>query len=80
MSDSNLLLAREQPTTFSAPTIRRVRVQGCEVEVNLVRRKSHEPKGVFGLIHDLDMAALVSVQSVSSPPLGGAILIFLPFV
>jgi hypothetical protein len=34
-----------------------VKVGGCGEEVTLVRRRLHDPKDVFGLVHDLDMAA-----------------------
>jgi serine/threonine protein kinase len=57
LSNGNLLLAREQPTTFTGPSKRAVKVGGCEEEVTLVRRRLHEPKDIFGLVHDLDMAA-----------------------
>ncbi|KAJ2918860.1 hypothetical protein MD484_g1535, partial [Candolleomyces efflorescens] len=72
LSDGNLLLARETPTTFTGPHSTSVQYGGRNEAITLVRRRPHEPKDVFGLVHDLDMAALVEeLKPVKdpSPPL-----------
>ncbi|KAJ2918864.1 hypothetical protein MD484_g1531, partial [Candolleomyces efflorescens] len=69
LSDGNLLLARETPTTFTGPHSKSVQYGGRNEAITLVRRRPHKPKDVFGLVHDLDMAALVqALQPVPSPP------------
>ncbi|KAJ2918861.1 hypothetical protein MD484_g1534, partial [Candolleomyces efflorescens] len=70
LSDGNLLLARETPTTFTGPHSTSVQYGGRNEAITLIRRQPHEPQDVFGLVHDLDMAALVQVlQPDPSPPL-----------
>ena len=58
ISDGNLLLAREDPSVFNEPFY-------PEPGILLCRRPTSSPKGVFGLLHDFDMADLVDPVSRS---------------
>lgn len=62
VSSGNILLNREEPTAYMGP--RAVLVDGKRIM--LFRRQPSQEDGVFGLLHDLDMAYLRPVEE--APP------------
>lgn len=72
ISDGNILLAREEPSTFNTPQTRQIRLLPYEEhQVNtlkLVQRKSRQRDDVYGLLHDLDMVGVTGID-VSVPGL-----------
>ncbi|RPD60391.1 hypothetical protein L226DRAFT_217806 [Lentinus tigrinus ALCF2SS1-7] len=71
ISMGNILLAREEPSTFRDPQERTFNL-GCHgntsiVTTKLVRRKKHGPIEVIGLLHDFDMAGLVKPPPEEEP-------------
>ncbi|RDX50452.1 hypothetical protein OH76DRAFT_1512252 [Lentinus brumalis] len=70
ISNGNILLASEEPSTFIHPQERTVIPLSEEprAKITLVRRKNHEPTGVVGLLHDLDMAGGVNPPAEECSP------------